>query len=134
MTYHSATNLDVLSAPATLLRHNKLSHNDKLIWDAAYKEDVNGTWEVISETDYKRLRPILGSALPTMAISTLKKNKDGKPIRCKYRLVVLGNLDPNTWSKSDCFAPILSQMDRRLLLSIAVSKNCAPKQGDVSQA
>ena len=69
-----------------------------------------------------------------MAITPIKKDQDGHPIRCKYRLVVLGNLDPNNWSKSDCFAPVLSQLELRLLLTIAVSKNCTPKTADVSQA
>ena len=56
-----------------------------------------------------------------MAISTIKYDGDGNPDRCKYRIVVLGNLDPNDWSKSECFAPVLSQMELRLLLSIATA-------------
>ena len=135
----SASQLDVHQAPATLLRHNRLTPHDWILWDASYAEEYNGlqdlgTWEVISEEEYLRLPPLVGNALPTIAISTLKKDENGKPVRCIYRLVVLGNLDPHQWSKSDCFAPVLSHLELRLLLSIAASKNCTPKQADVSQA
>ena len=135
----SAHALDVKQAPATLLRHNRLSPNDKIFWDASYSEEYFGlqdlgTWKVISEKEYEKLKPIVGNALPSMAISTIKKDQDGNPIRCKYRLVVLDNLDPNNWSKSDCFAPAFSQLFFRLLLTIAVSKNCTSKTADVSQA
>ena len=69
-----------------------------------------------------------------MAISTLKYDGDGKPTRCKYRIVVLGNLDTHNWSKQDCFAPVLSQLEHRSLLSLATRLKCTPKSGDVSQA
>ena len=135
----SAKTLEVKQAPATLPRHNRQTPPDKILWDAAYAEEYYGlkdlgTWEVISDEEYQKLKPIVVNALPSMAISTIKRDQDGKPIRCKYRLVVLGNLDPNNLSKSDCFAPVLSQLELRLLLTIAVSKNCTPKTADVSQA
>ena len=134
----SATTLDLLQAP-TLTKHNKLSQNDKLLWDAAYKEEYEGllrlgTWEVISEEQYKLIKKSTGNPLPTMAISTIKKDKEGNPKRCKYRIVALGNLDPHNWSKSDCFAPVISQAEVRLLCSIAANMKRIPKSGDVSQA
>lgn len=47
-----------------------------------------------------------------MAISTIKHDGDGKPIRAKYWMIVaLGNLNPHNWSKNDCYAPVLSQME-----------------------
>ena len=55
-------------------------------------------------------------------------------MRAKYRIVALGNLDPHNWTKQDCFAPVLSHQELRLLLSIAVKNKCIPKTGDVSQA
>ena len=61
-----------------------------------------------------------------------KKDQDGNPIRCKYRLVVLGNLDPNNWSKSDCFAPVLSQLELRLLQTIAVISKIVPQKWQTS--
>ena len=74
----SAHALDVKQAPATLLRHNRLSPNDKIFWDASYSEEYFGlqdlgTWKVISEKEYEKLKPIVGNALPSMAISTIKK-------------------------------------------------------------
>ena len=134
----SAKTLDNLQAP-TLVRHRLLTPNDKKLWDAAYDEEYDGlqnlpAWDIISEAEYKRLRPITGNALPTMAISTIKKDENGNPKRCKYRIVALGNLDPNNWDKTDCFAPVLSQPELRLLCSIAAKNKCIPKVGDVSQA
>ena len=46
-----------------------------------------------------------------MAITTFKKNGKGNPTRAKYCIVALGNLDPHTWSKQDCFAPVSSQLE-----------------------
>ena len=136
----SAKTLDVHRSP-TLLTHSQLTENDRSLWDAAYAEDFYGlqdlgTWQIITEEEYQRLRPLVGKALLSMAISTIKHDGDGNPDRCKYRIVVLGNLDPNNWSKSDCFTPALSQMELRLLLAIAAAaaKKCIPKSGDVSQA
>jgi hypothetical protein len=134
----SAEGLDLCQSP-TLLTHSQLTDNDKALWDASYAEEYNGlrdlgTWSVITEKEYRDLLPVVGRALPSMAISTIKYDGDGNPDRCKYRIVVLGNLDPNDWSKSECFAPVLSQMELRLLLSIATAKKCVPKTGDVSQA
>ena len=47
---------------------------------------------------------------------------------------MLGNLDSHNWSKSDCFAPVLSQPELRLLVDIAVGHKRIPKSADVSQA
>ena len=55
-----------------------------------------------------------------MAISTIKYDSDGNPLRAKYRIVALGNMDPINWSKSECYAPVLSLAELRLLTSLAV--------------
>jgi hypothetical protein len=47
---------------------------------------------------------------------------------------VLGNLNPHNWTKQDCFAPVLSQLELRFLTALAVKKRCIPKTGDVTQA
>ena len=96
--------------------------------------EVTETWEYITENEYKALRPIVGNALPTMAISKVKTDEDGKPERAKYCIVVLGNLDPHNWSNSDCFAPVISPLELRLLVAIATQMKVVPKTGDVSQA
>jgi hypothetical protein len=134
----SAKGLSLLQAP-TLLKHNKLDPDDEEIWNEAYRSEYEGlqsidTWEVISEEEYQSMKHLSKGLLPTMAIATIKYDGDGKPDRAKYRIVALGNLDPNQWSKSDCFAPVLSQLELRFLIALAAQQKCIPKTGDVNQA
>ena len=120
----SAKNLSSLYKPK-LHEHHKLPPGDKEIWDKSYFEEYMGlhketaTWEYLTEDEYQTLRPIVGNALPSMAISKIKTNENGHPDRAKYRIVVLGNLDPHDWSNSDCFAPVISPFEVRLLVAIA---------------
>ena len=134
----SAKHLHKMEAP-TLLKHHKLHPEDKATWDEAYRQEYQGlvdidTWEIISEEKYNNMKHILGNLLPTMAISTIKYDDNGNPVRAKYRIVALGNLDPHNWSKTDCFAPVLSQMELRFLTALAARKKCIPKSGDITQA
>ena len=77
------------------------------------------TWEVFSEDKYHQ--PSKGKcALPTMAIATIKYDDHNRPKCAKYCLVALGNLDYHTWSKEDTKAPVFSQLELRLLTSLAV--------------
>ena len=107
-----------------------MTHADQALWDEAYAEEYYGlhedtkTWEYISEQEYRILRPTIGHALPTFAIATLKTDEDGNPSRVKYRIVVMGNLDPHSWSKNECFAPVMSQMEFRLLVAVATQLKC----------
>jgi hypothetical protein len=57
------------------------------------------------------------------------KKTNGIPTRAKRRIVVLGNLDPRLWSKSNCFSPIVSIPMVCLLTSLAVHNKCTLKQG-----
>ena len=135
----SASNLKSLIEPK-LHEHHLLSAQDKEIWDKAYVEEYLGlheqteTWEYITEEEYQLLRPVVGNALPSMALSKIKRDKNGHPSRAKYRIVVLGNLDPHNWESSDCFAPVLSALELRLLVALAAQSKCIPKSGDISQA
>ena len=134
----SAANLSLLEAP-TLLKHHKLPPKDKETWDQAYKDEYDGlvgidTWETITEEEYQQMKSSYKGLLPTMAITVIKYDGEGNPVRAKYRIVALGNLDPNRWSKSECFAPVLSQMELRFIVALAVQHKCIPKTGDVSQA
>jgi len=134
----SAHGLQSLIAPLSLKSHASLSDNDKHIWNDAYNEEYDGlidlpTWEVITEEQYKQL----GNgkrALPTMAIATIKYDEHNRPKRAKYRIVVLGNLDYHTWSKEDTAAPVLSQVELRLLTALAVHHKRVLKNCDVKQA
>ena len=134
----SAKSLEVQKTPS-LLHHHKLCQNDQDIWDAAYKAQYDGlqnieTWELITDQQYQQMIHLYKGLLPTMAITTIKKDGKGNPTRAKYHIVVLDNLNPNNWSKQDCFAPVLSQLELRLLISIAVKKKSIPKIRDITQA
>jgi deoxyuridine 5'-triphosphate nucleotidohydrolase len=135
----SAAELDNPNEPK-LHEHYKLSPKDKHIWDESYREEYFGlhedtqTWQYITEEEYQNLKTVLGRPLPTMAISKIKRDSQGNPIRAKYRIVVLGNLDPHQWSKADCFAPVLSALELRLLIAIATHHRIIPKQCDAIQA
>ena len=116
-----------------------MSKTDKQVWGASYAEEYHGlakcdTYKIITDEEYKTIRHKCKGILPTKPIATIKKDGEGNPIRAKYRIVVLGNLDPNPWSKQDCFAPVMSQLDLCLLVSIAIHLNIVPKSGDISQA
>ena len=135
----SARDLDVMAVP-TLSKHHKLTPNDKAIWDDSYAAEYEGlvgmdTWEVITEDEFINLRKTTKLTLiPTMAISVIKKDREGRPVRAKYRIVALGNLDTTLWTKADCFAPVLSQFEMRLLVAIAVHFGCIPLSADIAQA
>jgi hypothetical protein len=135
----SATELHNPTDPK-LHEHYKLSPKDKQIWDESYREEYFGlhdatqTWQYITEEEYQNLKTVLGRPLPTMAISKIKRDPQGNPIRAKYHIVVLGNMDPHQWSKADCFAPVLSALELRLLIAIAPHLRVIPKQCDAVQA
>eukprot|EP00957_Ditylum_brightwellii_P159468 12138656-Ditylum_brightwellii.AAC.1 len=43
-------------------------------------------------------------------------------------------MDQNNWSKNECFAPVMTQMEFRLLVSAAVQMGRTVKGGDFKQA
>ena len=74
----SADGLSIDKAPASLHHHSRLPPQDKILWDAAYAEEFNGlrdlgTWDIITEDEYKDLKKVTGPALPSMALATFKK-------------------------------------------------------------
>ena len=135
-----ASKLQQQHPPSSLRDHNTMCATDKILWDRAYLHEYLGlhedaqAWDYITEDEYKTLRPVAGNALPSMAIATIKKDENGTPKRAKYRIVALGNLDPHLWSKNDCFAPVMSHLQLRILLASAVQLQRHPKAGDFIQA
>ena len=134
----SAANLTSQDVP-TLIQHKLLCQTDKQIWDNAYAEEYFGlqnlpAWTTITQAQFDSLDSKRKYALPTMAISTIKYDEHNRPKRAKYRIVALGNLDPNNWSKSDCYAPVMSLLELRLMTVLAVKKKRYLKCGDVKQA
>ena len=69
-----------------------------------------------------------------MTVSGVKCDRNGNPDRVKCRIMALDNLDPFSWEKHDCFAPVLTQNDSHLLIHKAVEIKRIPKSGDISQA
>ena len=123
----------------TLIHHKRMKKNDKDIWDSAYAEEYFGlqnlpAWTTITEKEYKNMQHKYKTLLPTMAISTIKFDEHNKPKRAKYRIVVLGNLDPHSWSKSDCYAPVMSLFELRLMTALSIRHKCILKNGDFKQA
>ena len=53
-------------------------------------------------------------------LAVLKTNENVKLNRAECRIMVLGNLDKHNWTKHDCFAPVMSQLEFRLLISLIV--------------
>ena len=134
----SAANLQHMDAP-TLMKMSSLQNHDKDIWKEAYDEEYYGlynlpAWTSISESEYQKIRHIVGSALPTMALSTIKYDENGKPKRAKWRIVALGNLDPHAWTTNDCFAPVMSMVELRFLVSLAIHHRRPLRSGDIKQA
>ena len=115
-----------------------MSLEDKAIWDAAYDEEYDGleslpTWQVLTEQQYHQISRG-NKALPTMAIATIKYDQFNRPKRAKYRIVVLGNHDYHTWSKASTAAPVMSQLELRLLTALAISQKRCLKNCDIKQA
>jgi hypothetical protein len=134
----SAQGLTLMQAP-TLLKHNQLNPTDLEIWNNAYRSEYEGlqsidTWKTIEESEYQKIKHLSQGTLPTMAIATIKYDGQGNADRAKYRIVALGNLDPHSWTKSECYAPVLSQFELRFLVALAAKNKCIPKTGDVNQA
>ena len=135
----SAKSLIDMNAPTSLLKHHLMHKSDKLTWDASYRSEYEGlvdidTWELLSQDEFDTLKHSVKGIMPTMAIAVIKYNGDGTPVRAKYRIVALGNLDPHNWEKQDCFAPVLSQMELRFFVALAVKLRCFPRTGDIKQA
>jgi hypothetical protein len=86
----------------------------------------------VSETEFKCLHSGV-KALPSMALACIKYDEFNKPKRAQYRIVVLGNLDYH-WSRESTAAPVVSQLELRLLTSLAVYHCRVLKNCDIKQA
>ena len=55
-----------------------------------------------------------------MDILVVKNDKDGKPLRAKSRIVVLGNFEDRLYQKTQRYFPVLKYSSLRLLTAKAV--------------
>jgi hypothetical protein len=69
-----------------------------------------------------------------MVIATIKYDEFNRLKHVKYRIVVLGNLDYHNWSKESTKAPVMSQLELRILTSLAVFHKRVLKNCDIKQA
>ena len=65
-----------------------------------------------------------------MCLLTIKY-KDGYPGRVKSRIVVLGNQQQQSNLPNEKYAPVLSQTQFRIILSLAIQHKRVLQQGDV---
>ena len=80
----------------------------------SYKEEKQGlidyeVYEKISENQYLALRRIgeIPKAILSMCVLVVKNYKDGKALRAKSRIVVLGDFEDRLYQKSQHYAPVL---------------------------
>ena len=88
----------------------------------------------ITEAQFRKERHKYTDVLPSMAASKIKYDELGKPKRAKYRIVALGNYEKDRWSTSDCYAPVMSLLELRFLVALAVKNNRVLKNADIKQA
>ena len=69
-----------------------------------------------------------------ISFATIKTKADGKPQRPKYRIYVLGDFDPNNWSRNKVFDPFFSYLELRPIITIAVQKRYKVKKGYFKQS
>jgi hypothetical protein len=94
-----------------------------------------GTFHEISLDEYRRLRNKgAPKALPSMCVLNVKHNENGNPVRTKSRIVVLGNMEARSWEKGEVYAPVITQTQVQLLVSMAVSHKRVLKQADCCNA
>ena len=125
-------------APPNLKSALAGSNPDRKVSDASYNEEYDGlnglnVFTKITAGQYRAYCLVHGekaTAIPTMNLFTIKPNMDGNPNRTKSRIVALGNLERQIWSREDKYAPVLSSTASRLLVSMAISDGRYLKQAN----
>mmetsp|Transcript_28684 Transcript_28684/g.41695 ORF Transcript_28684/g.41695 Transcript_28684/m.41695 type:complete len:109 (+) Transcript_28684:1387-1713(+) len=69
-----------------------------------------------------------------MCILNVKHDENGTPVHAKSRIVVLGNMEDRSWEKGEVYAPVITQTQVHLLVSMAVSNKRVLKQADCRSA
>ena len=64
----------------------------------------------------------------------MKIDKDGKPLRAKSQMVVLGNFEDRLYQKYQRYDPVLKCRSLSLLTAKAVGDKRIPQQGDCKNA
>ena len=69
-----------------------------------------------------------------MCVLVVKKYKDGKSIRAKSRIVVLGDFEDHLYQKSQRYAPVLKYFSLSLLTAKSVGDKPILQQGNCKNA
>ena len=91
-------------------------------------------FNVINYKQYQILKPQWGKALPIMCVNIVKTDEAGNSKRAKSRIVVLGNRELCSLTKSEWYTPIMEQQHICLLVSHPIPIKCILKQGDCESA
>jgi hypothetical protein len=131
----SARTLTSITPPGSVLKAFHHSNLDKPIWLESYKEEYDGllsndTFDIISEAEYQCLKQIHGVCAILSMYTFVVKHTNSVPTRAKSCIVVLGNLEHRTWTKANCFSPVISIPMICLLTSMAVQNRSTLKQAD----
>ena len=73
-------------------------------------------------------------AIPSMGVLTIKTDGHRNPDHAKSHVIVLGNHKTMPWSKSDCFAPVVSALVIHLMATLTIRNCTVLKQGDCKKA
>jgi hypothetical protein len=65
-----------------------------------------------------------------MYVLVTNKDEHGNPIRAKSHILVLGNKEPQQWSKGDCFTQVVTQAVVCILVSLSIEHSTFSQQGD----
>ena len=109
--------------PPYLCKALDSSNPDRQVWIDLYKEEKQGItnhefYEKISKNQYLALRRAgkIPKSIPSMCVLVVKNDKDGKKLRAKSRIVVLGNFKDRLYQKSQRYAPVLKYSSLTLSL------------------
>jgi len=135
----SAVNLH-RDCPPSLLTALANTHPDREVWlQSYYKEKSSikdmGTYQRLSLGEYRALREKgAPRAIPSMCVLTIKRDASLLPVHAKSRIVVLGNHEDRSWSKSERYAPVLKSESLRYFVSLAMEHRKTLQQDDYKNA
>ena len=80
-----------------------------------------GTFERLTVQKYQSLvERGTPKAISSMCVLTVKRDEKLRPLRAKFRIVVLGNLEDRCWPKLQSFSQVLWLYLLQFLISLAV--------------
>ena len=135
LNYVSAKHL-LSTCPPSLFKSLDTSNPDRKVWLDSCTEEKQGiidheVYGKISNNHYLVLRRAskIPKEIPSMCVLVVKNDKDGKPLRSKYRIVVLGNFEDRLYQNIQRYAPVLKYNPLHLLTAKVVVDKRILQQG-----